>query len=83
MLNSRVMINNVENCSNTYRKYLDQIGTVRIVDDLSIKGTTSYGIAFINDESLHQDYYQECKINKMMPLKPHIVYFKEENLVSK
>lgn len=82
ILNSRVMIDNVEKCSNLHKKYLHQVGTVRIVDKLTIKGATIVGITFGNDEALHQDHYHECKLKNIIPMKPHMVNFRKENLVS-
>lgn len=78
--NDRVLIGNIENCPSTHSKYLNKIGTIRIMDGLTYNGITHIGVSFVLDEELHAAHYWECKENKIIPLKPHIAIFQPDNL---
>ncbi|WP_145413414.1 hypothetical protein [Paenibacillus xylanexedens] len=78
--NDKVLIENTENCLPSHSKYLDKVGTVQILDNLTSNDATHIGVSFVLDEELHAAYYWECKQNKIMPLKPRVVMFQLENL---
>nr|WP_145401617.1 hypothetical protein [Paenibacillus xylanexedens] len=78
--NDRVLIENTENCPSAYSKYLNKIGTISIIDDLTYNGVAHIGVSFVLDEELHAAHYRECKENKIIPLKPHITMFQPDNL---
>ncbi|MFE6075666.1 hypothetical protein ACFVQB_14435 [Paenibacillus sp. NPDC057886] len=78
--NNRVLIENTENCPPSHSKYLDKVGTVQILDNLTSNEATHIGVSFVLDEELHAAFYWECKQNNLMPLKPHVAIFQPENL---
>lgn len=80
ILNNQVVVNNIEQCPSLHKIYLHQVGTVGLIDNLSMVDETIIGVKFLNDAILHSDYYQECMSNNIIPIKPHMIHFYKHNL---
>ncbi|MMZ69237.1 hypothetical protein D1872_320330 [compost metagenome] len=74
------MIDNIKECPESHKKYLQKIGLVKVIDDITMDGVTIVGVIFLNDESLNNDYYLQCKKSNIIPMKPHMVKFYRHNL---
>lgn len=80
-LSNSVIIHNVKDCPVSHDKYLKQRGTVRIIDNITTNDKVLFGVEFLNDTSINANYYCDCKQNGIAPLRPHIIFFNETNLM--
>lgn len=79
-LNDKVIISNIEGSQDSYRKYLNETGIVKMIDNITFSGEIIYFVSFFNDIGLHLTEYLNSMDSNIIEHKPKYIPFYKENL---